>query len=992
MSLEARVNQVRTCDFAGEIALTEAELRDLAELVKQDLQHTKVPRRHAPERLIVAAVNCAFYSMDGGGFWEPFCRLLGVEHSPGNTQAVGCLIGDALLHLDFVSEEGFGPNRYVTPIRRHAGITKRDFPSFAELLQRGHATVGLRSLKDMPQNELATFVDRILARTVFTDFLKTDLYGARLLQDVARDLLLRHCNLISEDDLCHLPGYRPGFWAELLLHLGTMTSSGPGAASLTGHRVDFVFDEPSKCCGLRFDREEVNRGVFRFDGQTVRQSFVRFENVDQFRAEFCVTAEGSAMLPVPGWEPSSQRPFALFRSTGEFVPHGSPVPPGECWLLALIDFEPPQDVQRLSDFEWCGDIVELHYWQIRVEGTTDMVALGYTNGDARSDVALRWEKHQSICFLGDADGRDVFASTLPKLRVTGLQIIREKRATVCWSDGARVQPLPLLDQAGDEVVVSLPAHAPCMGEVWVEPLGRQRLKAEQSLGGRLRFCLLPSCTFEWPSTLCAEDDEPLVVFRCETSKVQCDFPECSLMGHDESFAVWKVPTNVLWLHAELSAGEDVTVRLSHRIHRARLEPETGEAFWVDRSALAADNMVRIHGEPGTPVRLRFEAPDGEEAGEIHLLQSFDQHGLQRVAYRALGDGIRDGAHAVISVSVLGTAGWARTQARIVDLGVLERWLADSTRPPHPPWLAVFGEAAAAILESLARVSDEPKRGSPEAWSNDALAKLPSFLSEWARGLFACACVLTPYQPAGEPWSIALGFLPESNQCRRAVEWALRARDAIRNWDDDRIAASGLASEYHLLNWQSLFTAWDDYLLDLHKQLTGRQHLVPMLEEWKAEITAGVQDGRPLEWQSQLSRMTGGEALSDAYFHNLHSERQQGEARSASWSNAYQHASRVNAMAEEPSGIVSSLAWMVKRLALSKYDSKVPPDEMLPERCPKNLVPLPAALQSHAIDSLKSEDIDAALVLLDHLPIPAEDWERIRAGLAKRFSDSTRTNS
>ena len=133
MSLEDRVNQVRTCDFAGEIALTEAEVLELAELVKQDLQHTAVPRRHAPERLIVAAVNCAYYSMDGGGFWEPFCKLLGVEYSPGYTQAIGFRIEHALLHLRFADEAGFGPNRYVTPIRRHAGITRRDFPSFAEL-------------------------------------------------------------------------------------------------------------------------------------------------------------------------------------------------------------------------------------------------------------------------------------------------------------------------------------------------------------------------------------------------------------------------------------------------------------------------------------------------------------------------------------------------------------------------------------------------------------------------------------------------------------------------------------------------------------------------------------------------------------------------------------------------------------------------------------------------------------------------------------------
>jgi hypothetical protein len=44
-----------------------------------------VPARGARERLILAAVNCAYFSMDAEGFWRPFCELLEREFSQATT-------------------------------------------------------------------------------------------------------------------------------------------------------------------------------------------------------------------------------------------------------------------------------------------------------------------------------------------------------------------------------------------------------------------------------------------------------------------------------------------------------------------------------------------------------------------------------------------------------------------------------------------------------------------------------------------------------------------------------------------------------------------------------------------------------------------------------------------------------------------------------------------------------------------------------------------
>jgi hypothetical protein len=75
---EGRVRELSECEFTGEIALTAEELHELAVVVRREL-NSRVPARGARERLILAAVNCAYFYMDAEGFWRPFCKLLEVE-------------------------------------------------------------------------------------------------------------------------------------------------------------------------------------------------------------------------------------------------------------------------------------------------------------------------------------------------------------------------------------------------------------------------------------------------------------------------------------------------------------------------------------------------------------------------------------------------------------------------------------------------------------------------------------------------------------------------------------------------------------------------------------------------------------------------------------------------------------------------------------------------------------------------------------------------
>lgn len=208
-----KIVELRKCEFVGEIALTEVELRDLAQVVQREL-NSYVPARGADERLILAAVNCAYFFMDAEGFWQPFCKLLGEDYSQAVMSRIGNRIETALLRLGHLDEPGYGAFRYVTPVRMQAGLTRYDIPIFAQLLEAARHDFGWGTLKTLPHTELIAFLDRTHpAETRFISFLKDPLSGARLLRDVVRHLVLWRQGLIDESGLNSLRGYRPGFWS-----------------------------------------------------------------------------------------------------------------------------------------------------------------------------------------------------------------------------------------------------------------------------------------------------------------------------------------------------------------------------------------------------------------------------------------------------------------------------------------------------------------------------------------------------------------------------------------------------------------------------------------------------------------------------------------------------------------------------------------------------------------------------------------------------------
>jgi len=960
-NFDDKTAEVRKCEFVGEIALTVADLQELARIVRQEL-NSHVPARGADERLILAAVNCAYFYMDAEGFWKPFCKMLGEECNQAVMSHIGNRIERALLRLGHLDEPGYGAFRYVTPIRMQAGLTRYDIPIFATLLEAAHHDFGWGALKTLPHPELIAFLDRTHpAETRFIAFLKDSRSGSRLLRDVVRHLVLWRHGLIDESGLNSLRGYRPGFWSELLTQLGKETHTARAGKSAVASPI-FIFDENRRECGLLFSRELVNRNAFKFDGDTVRESFNPLRSVEDFCEEYEVETNEGTTLRIAAWKPTEETPFALFKQGGEYLPRSLAIYPGAYLLVAFQRSTPPESLSCISDFEFCAT-PGLRFWHVEVDANTDLAALGYARSGSQTPVRLAWVEGAAT-LDGVSDAGDVFLGHLPALSVAPTDLLIENRAALCWSTGGESGRVQVTGNS-EEGVVELPLSGPCRGEVWIEPLGRER--AENGLATvRLSFCVLPKCMIAWPVDLYAEEDEPIFEFRAFAPGIECEFLDCKRVAKAEDS--WMVSSGANWIEGQVEADE-VAVRVVKRIHRARAENVDGGELWLERSALECDDSVRIRGLPGALVHLELEG--SEKRINVPLHQEFNQHGVASVRCWDFHDRLSGVSAPIYRICVHGRNGPVPTHGRIADLAEIEKWLFDDMRQSEADWLALLGDEGVAVLRSLAQSLIDPQRAdSPDSFQNH----LPEFFTRWARSIFACACIFSANRPPAGLWRPALDAVP--SDWRKTLDWVVSTEVALAEGGD-----LGRASdEFTELTWQPPRAAWRSFLAGLHASVRAEHDLIPLVDDWRDEIERRVVDGMPVEWSSALACMAGGDHLSTAFMQNLRGETYQEDhvRYQAALLRAYTALSAIQASSPP---LVLCLARLLKELLLLNFGVTDELTEPLPAHCHRLLRPLLFPLLKNRGRAFQGDDCDVTSALQpDLLPLPEGDRERLRAML------------
>jgi hypothetical protein len=224
--------------------------------------------------------------------------------------------------------------------------------------------------------------------------------SARILNDI--DL-----GRIREFEIHCIPGFRRGFWAEILAGAKRPSHGAGSRAELVQYSDPFLALSPGEFgLEIRFDWRGVQKGIYALNGSCVTNACVRCS----WEREPWIEVAGKRFLLERWWSPGLTK-TAIFRaSDGGFVTGRGGVPPGRYFLVAqeedaLSAEWIEEEAGYLGDTEW-------RIWRVALPARCEIPALGiYATGSAPApEIEFDGKKPHLL-------GPRVFESALPQLLI-----------------------------------------------------------------------------------------------------------------------------------------------------------------------------------------------------------------------------------------------------------------------------------------------------------------------------------------------------------------------------------------------------------------------------------------------------------------------------------------------------------------------------------------------------------------------------------------------
>ena len=845
----AWVESLKSCDFAGQIDLSEEDLTSLADPVRRGFEGSVVTAQKHATRLVFS-VNCAYYAHDGG-FWEYFCEYLDYESTPPNQAWLGPKIEDSLVSFGFLDQPRNGPFRWVGPLLEQAGVTLRSMHNFAEILRQA-SKGGWDRLLSLTFYQFRDIVEGLTPGTYLGQFLKDDSRtGWKFARDVARSISQHERGLVSWKDLQELPGYRPGFWKELKRHLDIETSK-PGLTGLQRAPLPkLIFDPTTQQVQLAFDHDYVERRQYLFDGDLVDTSRWPLTYLEDFKRSYLVLIkrEDDAWKEhhVRGFTLGTPEPVAIFHPQKGYIPTDAPVPLGPCYLLAPQSTTLPESLRCLTDFEHVGirDAAYI-FWQVDIAPSSDLRPLGYTQ-EREPEEAISWARYGSR-LLGALEPANVFLGELPPIRLNQARLFSQNRLALLVQTGSVPERVSVPGKSDTEEV-TIPLHAPTSGRIWVEPLGRQRVTDHINLDASLAFSLLPDCAVKWPSGLFSPHDCPVLTFQ-GPPHMSVRFPDCSAAGPGE----WQVPASTAFVEGILQT-QNLSIVLGRTVYRAEFADDaTPEKRFFEPSEFDTEFPLHLRGRPGAPIRLGLSNTLNTVA--FDLAQNFDAAGLKRLSSFAVRDPLKNYTEPVGTISIWDGRTWVSTGAAFLNLSALSAWLFGDQQDQAPPWFPLLDGSLSTWLKEV--LQSTATRG-PATTFRSSLT-LPRSTQKWADEIELMLLIFAEHLPDDTKDPFADRKADHLDPVLvEGLRWVWAARGLVeRTKPEQNSDASALISQYP--QWLPPRKAWQQIMRDLLHSLRLQQDLDLIVDEWASEARPPMRT----TLTSRIATQAKGRDLTEAY--------------------------------------------------------------------------------------------------------------------------------
>lgn len=482
-------NRLRECLYAGDIRLSESELKDIS--VQYEIGYDEIQKNveNFYSITLVIAVNCAYHYYDDQGFWEHFFELIGKKNDAETQRYFGDLIEKALKFYRLFTGAREGSYRYVGAILEQTGITKRYFDKFLNIFSSLKNRFGIAGLVNVSRDKF----NRNLRDFPCPKYLSNYLFeesGWKYVRQVASLVNLFESGEIDKADLYDFKGFRPEFWETLISNTGIVSRSFDIHSNRYLHK-NLIF-EP-----------KYGKPVYRiyFDGVPDSAHYELIDYHGNFRVisprKFTV---GSCPMIIQDkdnityiyrfaqWIPSGN-PVLLDIVTG-LIPQGSEIYIGSYYLFSTEE----QVIGSTISFGIMDiDCVSYKYYCHRIDVSEASEIPGYSViATGSQNFKIDWvDKQKFLAPEFTCDGYDVFIYNFPSVFISNWSLIRDQSVVVTFSVGknqGRITCQEDLNYLQELVKQSLPAVCSIKSKVTT----REPIWFEGAIPPELLFVVLPS--------------------------------------------------------------------------------------------------------------------------------------------------------------------------------------------------------------------------------------------------------------------------------------------------------------------------------------------------------------------------------------------------------------------------------------------------------------------------------------------------------------------
>lgn len=599
--------------YAGEIVLSETQLIEISDAISSYSGYIISDRLN--NLLLVLAVNIAYFYYDDEGFWKHFYELCKFKINIPSTEIIGQKIEKSLLEKGLMKYKREGPFKYVGAILEQTGITNRNIPVYARLIQEIVGTYGIRNIRNITYERYRHLVEYSNSSKYLKTYL-LDEAGWDFTLYMTKVLYYLGSSTIDTRDLYKFKGVHPKFWEEFFKYYLINNSQYGDEKVLSMLKPVILYDESKNGIYIKLPSKEYNMEQTELASNKRNNLYIHLDSFEKFKYKYSGILLGKDgqvhKWEIDGWDLEKEK-YACFHKKYGYIKDVKNLRAGNYYIITNDKRNIPMGkiIKSLGTINFSNASV-YYAFEINIEEAIDKYV-------EVAKVELNWRNTNNQLHVNSYF--DIFTGDLPEISISDIGMLEKDKVLVFYDIGEGIKRVKdyrhfseLRNEVKNKKVVK--------GHIWTENMHRSRKDRDSTNEESLKFCVLPSCQLLLPNGFYSINDK----IKFKSSSPYIKYEDCKKKEDN----LWVVNEGIEVLEGRIQVGGD-KVYFNHAINRGYMVINQNNDFkYFDFESLIDSDIIKMYGKPKATIDIQID--DGEQVHTLIKNIYLDERGEHELEY------------------------------------------------------------------------------------------------------------------------------------------------------------------------------------------------------------------------------------------------------------------------------------------------------------------------------------------------------------------------